>query len=386
MQAGVGGFAHGVQAGHVCAAGPVDNDAATGVVGRRHHRHRLAAGIQAKFQAPGQDGGEVRLHEIRRAVADVQIHAVRAEPLHFVVDGAGHHVPRRQFAATVESFHEAFAVRQKQSPAFAAQGFGDEERACRRVEQTGGVELVELHVRNAATRSPRHGDAVAGGAVRVAGVEVHLAGTAGGEHHERRFDHLHGVGPAIVDVSAHHPVRCAAQLARGDQIDGHAAGSHFDVRVRGRLGAQRLGDGGAGGVRHVQHPAMRVAAFPGEMRAAAIVVETQSQADQMLDDVWRPPDGEAHDVFVAQPGAGRHRVRHVRLEGVVRCGDRGDAALGAIGGAAANGVLRKHRHAHRVRQTQRRGETGGPAADDQDVCSVSVRQRASTQAVEGARV
>jgi hypothetical protein len=35
-------------------------------------------------------------------VADVQIHAFRAQPLHFMVNGAGHDIARGQFQPGVE--------------------------------------------------------------------------------------------------------------------------------------------------------------------------------------------------------------------------------------------------------------------------------------------
>ena len=107
-----------------------------------------------------------------------------------MVDGAGHDVPRRQLGARVEPVHEAVAVGQQQLAAFAAHRLGDQERLGLAVVQAGGVELVELHVGDPAAGAPGHGDAVAGGAVRVAGVQVDLAGAAGGQHHGAGAEHL----------------------------------------------------------------------------------------------------------------------------------------------------------------------------------------------------
>ena len=81
-------------------------------MGGGHHRHGVTGDVQAQLQALGVDGGEVLDDEIRRLVADVQVQAVGAQAFHFMVDGAGHHVPGGQFAPFVKAMHEAFAVGQ----------------------------------------------------------------------------------------------------------------------------------------------------------------------------------------------------------------------------------------------------------------------------------
>ena len=64
---------------------------------------------------------------------------------------------------------------------FAAYRLGDQERLGQRVEEGGGVELHEFHVGDGGPGPVGHGDAVAGGHVRVAGVQVDLAGAAAGQ-------------------------------------------------------------------------------------------------------------------------------------------------------------------------------------------------------------
>ena len=164
--------------------------------------------------------GEVFLDQRVGLVADVEIHAVRAEAFHFVVDGARDDVARREFGARVELRHEAFAVGQQQQAAFAAHRFGDQERFRVRVKQAGRMELIELHVRDATAGAPRHRDAVAGRAVRIAGIEVHLARAAGCENHARRLEHFDVIGLLVVDVGADAAIRRAAELGGGDQVDG----------------------------------------------------------------------------------------------------------------------------------------------------------------------
>ena len=50
--------------------------------------------------------------ELWRLVRDVEIYAVAAQALHFMIDGAGHYVPRSQFSQFVKIWHEARPVGQ----------------------------------------------------------------------------------------------------------------------------------------------------------------------------------------------------------------------------------------------------------------------------------
>src|SRR5690606_23521938 len=170
---------------------------AAGVVRCRHHRDGLAGDVDAELQAAFVHGGEVRLHELGRLVADVQVHAVDAEALHLVVDGAGDDVARGEFGAFVETLHKALAVGQLEVRPFAAQGLGDQETLGLRVVEAGRVELVELQVADPATGTPGHGDAVAAGAVRIAGIKVDLGCPTGGEHHEARVVGIHLAAAAV---------------------------------------------------------------------------------------------------------------------------------------------------------------------------------------------
>ncbi len=89
------------------------------------------------------------------------------------------------------------------------------------------MELDEFHVGHAATGSPGHGHAVAGADVWVGGVQVHFAGTAGGQHGVLRGDGNHFACGFIQHVSAQTSVGIAVVIGcRGllRSIAGHFSG------------------------------------------------------------------------------------------------------------------------------------------------------------------
>ena len=163
-------FASGPQARQIGAASQIDHHAAATIMRRRHHRDRLGGAIDIQLQQPRVDGGKMLADEIAAKMGEIEQHMFQPQPLHFGIDGARHHIARRQFQPIVVSLHEAAAVGQFQLAAFAARRFGDQEIAHFGVKQAGWVELVEFHVGNPAAGAPGHGDAVAGRAIGVGGI------------------------------------------------------------------------------------------------------------------------------------------------------------------------------------------------------------------------
>jgi hypothetical protein len=83
-------------------AAQIGHHPAAGVVRRRHHRDRLPGHVEAVFQAFGVNVGKMGADEIGGLVADVQIHAFRAQSLHFMVNGTRHDIARAPVPAGVE--------------------------------------------------------------------------------------------------------------------------------------------------------------------------------------------------------------------------------------------------------------------------------------------
>ena len=135
-----------------------------------------------------------------------------------MVDGPGHYVPWCQFAALVETIHEAGAVRQLQKSPFAPYRFGNQERLGVRMVQTGRVELVELHVANTTACTPGHGNAITGCAVRIGGVTVGLGCATGSDDGEARPEKFYMVIFKVQYVGANAAVAWQCQFAIGNQV------------------------------------------------------------------------------------------------------------------------------------------------------------------------
>src|SRR5690554_8206713 len=93
------------------------------------------------------------------------------------------------------------------------------------------MELVELQVGHPAACTPGHGDAIPRGAVRVAGVEIHLARAAASLYGESCAEGLHMAAVAVEAVGAEAAVARQTQLAVGDQDERDPVSQQGAVRV-----------------------------------------------------------------------------------------------------------------------------------------------------------
>ncbi len=194
--------------------------------------------VDAVLQALLIDVGEAALDEIRRLVADVQVDAVGAAFFHLQVDGPGHRVPGGQVFQGVVLLHEGAAGPVDEDGPLAPERLGDEEILGRQVIEAGGVELDEFHVADPGPGPVGHGDAVAGGDVRVAGIEIDLAHPAGGQEGDggRKGVHLAGqgvedVGPQTGLLGVGHHRAPAHQALAGDEVHAHVVFEDPDVGV-----------------------------------------------------------------------------------------------------------------------------------------------------------
>ena len=340
MEARIGHLADGVQARQVGTGHLVGDHATTGVVGGGYHRDGLAGDVDPQFQAPGMDGGKVLDDEVRGPMGDVQIEALGTQALHLVVDGAGDDVARGQLGALVKAVHKTLAVWQQEAPALATQGLGDEESPGLGVIEAGRMELHELHVAHPATGAPGHGDAIAGGDIGVAGVEIDLAGAARGDDHETGQQGLDLAAGIVEDIGAETAVHLDIQFAPADEVHGDVALQDLDVGA----GADLTLEGGlhllARGVGGVDDAAMGMTALAGEVVAAGLdrLVVT-GKFDALIEEPANAGRAVIHhqlDPFrIAEVGAGIQGILDMGSQGVVGVEDGGYTALGIEGAALA---------------------------------------------------
>ncbi len=268
MESCVGRFAHGIQSFDIGAGFPVRPDASAGVMGSGHHRDGFPGDIDTQFHALGVNGREMGADEIGIPVADVQVDAVQAMKLHFVVDGAGNDIPWRKFAPLVVGIHETLAVGQDQDAAFAAYSLGDEEGLGVGMIETGWMELDELHVGDTAAGTPAHGDTIAGGYIGIAGVEIDLVGAAGGQHDTMGADGFHPVFFQVQKVGAVATPGLLPLVPGGAyEVDGNVVFQQGDIGLLSCPVFQAQFHHATGGIGRMDDPAVTVASLTGEMIA-----------------------------------------------------------------------------------------------------------------------
>src|SRR5437868_2120701 len=98
------------------------------------------------------------------------------------------------------------------------------------MKKTGRVELNELHVCDRGAGPPGNRDAVAGRNVRIGGVEINLAATAGSQNDSIASNGLDRAGPVIEHVDAQGSIfSCKTELPGSDEIHRHVVLQQVDM-------------------------------------------------------------------------------------------------------------------------------------------------------------
>jgi hypothetical protein len=112
-------------------------------------RDGFAGPVEVAGAGGGVDGGEAAGEEAGGEGCGVEEDGLALLESHLAGNAAGDDIARGELGGGVEVLHEAVAVDVEEDGAFAADGFGDEERGgvggCGGGEG-GGMELVELGV------------------------------------------------------------------------------------------------------------------------------------------------------------------------------------------------------------------------------------------------
>ena len=93
-------------------------------MGSRNNRDPLTSNIDAQREALLISFWEVANNEVIWAVTDIEVHTVRPQPLHFVVDSSRNDVSGSQLSSIIESWHEPRAVLEVEGGAFAPECLG----------------------------------------------------------------------------------------------------------------------------------------------------------------------------------------------------------------------------------------------------------------------
>ena len=164
-------------------------------------------------------------YEARRLVCDIEINAGCPGSFNFLVDGAGDDITWCERASRVDFFSEILALGISQNPALAADRLTYQKRprlwsGGRRVVETSGMELDELHVRHGCSRTPAERDAVTGRGVGVRGVEINFSAATGREHYAVGAKHRDLASFSLEHVGTEHAVvGNRPQPSGGDKVD-----------------------------------------------------------------------------------------------------------------------------------------------------------------------
>ena len=134
MQTCVGHFTDCVYIIQVGFGIKVGHHSAAAVVRSRHDWDRFTGYIDTKRAALTINIREVLNDKVSRLMTDIQVHAVSAQSLHFIVDCASDYVARRKIATLIKFVHKAGTVGVAEVCAFAAQRFCNQKVTCLRVK------------------------------------------------------------------------------------------------------------------------------------------------------------------------------------------------------------------------------------------------------------
>src|SRR5210317_1137201 len=121
--------------------------------------------------------------------------------------------------------------------------------------QAGGVKLDKLHIGDPATCAPCHGDTVSSGTIRVTGIQVNLAGTAGGEHDFFSAEYSDLLILLVIGIHTD------AAILLFNEVDGEVMCVNIDVILFLHMGMQRILHRETGGIRGVYHASFTVSSL-----------------------------------------------------------------------------------------------------------------------------
>ena len=171
------------------------------------------------------------------------------------------------------------------------------------------MKLVEFHVGDPAAGAPCHGNAVTAGGIGVAGIEVHLAGTARGQCYFTGAERLDPVVLTIQHIGAQTAVVIRPELGTCYQVNGNVVFEQGDVRATACLTQQGGFHGVPGCIGCMQNPTGGMSAFAGQVEGLGHILvllagKWHPQIHQPLDRFRRMFNGETHRFRFVEANAG----------------------------------------------------------------------------------
>src|SRR3989344_9249906 len=152
-----------------------------------------------------------------------------------------------------------------------------------RMPQASGVKLNKFHVGHATTGAPGHRDAIAGGGVRIAGVEIYLGGAAGREHRKRRPQGPYPTADLVEHVQPKTTIGPRSfEFGLRQQVNGNVVLEQPDTGMLPDFRFERGLDRAAGGVGGVPPAPVTVPALAREVKAVALLAALARPAIRLV--------------------------------------------------------------------------------------------------------
>ena len=184
------------------------------------------------------------------------------------------------------------------------------------VVQTSGVELDELHVRNAATGTPSHRNAVACRGVWIGRIEIDLSRSARREYGVLRGDGYYFIAQAAKRIYTIASVIGPAQLSTGDQVNRHEMLQNSDVWMAKHPRNERFLHNMTCRIGRMNDASPAMPAFPREVITHVVGVPGKWNAlgDQPINGGLAMFDNIAGCGFITQSGTGSQGILDVRIQ------------------------------------------------------------------------
>ena len=182
------------------------------------------------------------------------------------------------------------------------------------------MELDELHVGNPAASAPGHRDAIAGGGIGVGRVKINLTRAAGSQNSLASGNGFYVATLAVEHVGTQTTIFLSksqlANFAGRNQIHHDVMFHHVDIAVITHLRGEGVLNRRTCCIIDMDHSAMTVAAFTGQVIATCFAGKGHAAVDQPLNGFTGMLNGKARGGRIVQVRTGHQGVCNMILNRV----------------------------------------------------------------------